>query len=659
MHANIQLLIFGAAAGTLYALLASGLIIVYRSSRVINFAHGAVATVGTYTYLWLINSHSWNKWAALVAGVLASVAVGVLFDYLYMRKLRTADPLARLVCTLGLLILIQALIHPVFGDKDPVPTNLFPQKTWHLPFGSPHYIIGSDRVVIMAITVVISTLLWMLYSFTHFGRATRAAADSERSSQLLGIAPVRIELLNWALGSGLAGLAGILLSTIQQPTLNAYTSVLVTSIAISLVANFRSFGVLVVVGVALGSASALLLRYSGDLQRWTKAPGWDQALPLIVIIAAVVLGGRSVVPKGSDLFRGLPLARKPQRPWMWVGISAAVGILWFTLAPLGVVDSTSVSLITAIALMSLVVLTGYCGQISLGQMSLAALGALGAGRLLEHAGVSPILAILVGGLAAIPVGFLVGLPSVRVRGVNLAIVSLSVAIVLDATIFQSDKLTGAGLGLKFPDAELFGINISALTEQRRFGLFTLLVTILVGGFVIWLRSSALGARMLAVRANERGAAASGLSVAMVKMTAFIIAAFIAGIAGTMFGYHSGQLTWGAFAFFTSITLVSVLYLGGVTSVGGAVLGGLLLANGGLMTHIFSFSGNAQTIVNVLSGFGVMGIVVLHPEGLAGIPRQLGDHFRPRKGRTTEEPDHILKPEEAVAFAEPVSLGETV
>jgi ABC-type branched-subunit amino acid transport system permease subunit len=631
MHANIQLLIFGAAAGTLYALLASGLIIIYRSSRVLNFAQGAIATVGAYSYLWLIHSQGWPKVPAIFGGILASVVIGVVFDYLFIRKLRHADPLARLVCTLGLLILITALIHPIFGNEDPVPVQLFPAKIWHLPFGHPNFIIGSDRVYLMLITIGIAVALWALYAFTRFGRATRAAADNDRASQLLGIAPVRLEVLNWALGSGLAGLAGILLSTLQQPSLNSYTQLLVTAIAIALVANFRSFGVLVIVGILLGSCSALLLRYSQTLSDHTGVPGWDQALPLVVIILAVVLAGRSVVPKGEDVRRGLPLARLPRRPLPWALGASGVGVLWYLFAPIGLVDPTSLSLITAIALMSLVVLTGYCGQISLGQMSLAALGALGAGRILEHVGLTPPLALIAGGLCAVPIGFLVGLPAVRVRGVNLAVVSLSTAIVLDSTVFSSEKLTGAAVGLKYPAATIFGINMNGLSHERAFGIFALLVTLVCGLFVLLVRRASLGARFLAVRANERGSAAQGLSVAQVKLLAFMVAAFLAGISGALMGYRSQQIAWTTFAFFTSITLVSVLYLGGVTSVGGAVLGGLLLANGGLMSHIFSYSGNAETIINVLSGLGVMSIVVVHPEGLAGIPRQIIEHFEKRKG----------------------------
>jgi ABC-type branched-subunit amino acid transport system permease subunit len=653
VHANIQLLIFGAAAGTLYALLASGLIIVFRSSRVLNFAHGAIATVGTYGYLYLINELGWPKVPAVLGGVLASVAVGVAFDALFMRRLRHADALARLVCTLGLMVLINALIHPVFGKQDPVPVQLFPTDTLKLPFGEPAFIIGLDRLILIVITIVICAGLWALYTFTPFGRATRAAADNERAAQLVGIPPQRLETLNWALGSGLAGLAGIFLSTLQQPSLSAYTQVLVTSIAISLVAGFRSFGLLMVVGTVLGSCSALLLRYSQELTEATGVPGWDQALPLVVIIGAVVIGGRSVVPKGAETSRGLPAARLPDRPWLWAGIATAAGLVWFLLAPIGLVDPTTVSLIIAIALMSLVVLTGYCGQISLGQMTVAAMGALGAGRLLEQTGLTPPLALLAGGLLAVPIGLLVGLPAVRVRGVNLAVVGLSVAIVMDATVFSSEKLTGAGLGLRFPTASIFGIDMNGITQQRAFGVFTLAITLLAGAFVLYVRRSALGARFLAVRANERGAAAQGLWVAGTKLQAFAIAAFVAGVAGALLGYRSQQIAWPAFEFFTSITLVSVLYLGGITSVGGAIAGGLMLANGGLMSHVLSFSGDAQTIVNVLSGLGVMSIVVMHPEGLAGVPRQIAEGFRGRRRsrHTSDEPVRTKQAADEPALAE--------
>jgi ABC-type branched-subunit amino acid transport system permease subunit len=623
MHADIQLLILGAAAGTLYALFASGLIIIFRSSLVLNFGHGAVATVGTYSYLWLFNSEKWPLIPAMVGGIAAAVAVGVTFDYVFMRKLRNADPLAKLVCTLGLLVTIQAVIHPIFGDSDPVPVDYLPSHTVKLGFGHPSFFVSSDRLILIAITIGICLALWVLYTFTRFGRATRAAADSERSSQLLGISPTRLELINWGLGSGLAGLAGILLSSIQQPTLNGYTQILVTAIAIALVANFRSFGLLVVAGLILGGCNALLLRYSQNLADATHVPGWDQALPLLVIIGAVVLGGRSVVPRGGEIKRGLPRARMPRRPGLWAVVALVIGVIWYLVIPIGLVDPTSVSLITAIVLMSLVVVTGYCGQISLGQLTMAAVGAWGAGEFLQHViGLNPLLALLLGGLAAVPFGLIVGLPAVRVRGVNLAVVTLSVAVVLQATIFQSRQLTGSDLGLKFPAASLFGLNMNGLSEQRRFGVFVLVITTLVGVGIILLRRSSLGARFLAVRANERGAAASGLSVARIKLLGFVISAFIAGIAGVLLGFRSQQLSWGAFDFFTSITLVSVLYLGGVTSVSGALFGGVLLANGGIASHLLSFSGNAQTIVNLASGIGVMSVVVQHPDGLADLPRRM-------------------------------------
>lgn len=615
MHADIQLAIAGMAPGALLALLALGLQIEFRSSGVLNFAHGAVATLAAYCCLYFFNHLDMPIGLAAVVSVLVAIGVTGLFQLRIIARMPTAPILAKIVATLGLMLLITSAIPLLFGSGQPPLIPLFGNGFYRLPFGNPNFVIGASRAWFIIVTVVLTVVLWAVYRFTTFGRATRAIADNERAAEILGYRPDQIALVNWLLGGLLAGVAGVLLGTLTPPTATGYTLVLIAAIAIALVAKFQSFTVMLVAGLLVGIGQAILLRYDQNLERVTKLSGWGDALPLLIILAIVLFGGQSIAAKGNRLERPLPDVPVAKSPVTAAVVALVLGVLWYVFAPLYLIDYSTSSIDMGIVALSLVVVVGYTGQISLMQMTVAGFGAWAAAKTAAELSVPFPLTIVIAAIGGAVLAFVVGAPAVRVRGINLAVVTLAVAIVMDDMFFSDPGLAGADAGLPMPSASIFGIQLNGLLNPRNLGIVALVVFVLVGLGVYALRRSALGHRMVAVRANERGAAATGINVFRTKLMAFAIAGAIAGTAGSLEAYRTVQTNWDSFAFFTSITILAFAYLGGVTYIAGGVVAGIV-APGGVLAGILHFQGRTEEILAVLGGLGVMSIVIVHPAGLA-------------------------------------------
>jgi len=625
MHIDLQLVIAGLGAGAAIALLAQGLVVIYRGSGVLNFAYGAVATFGTYVYFEARNVWNWPLGVAIVLGMATSCLIGVCFQGLVMRHLRHAPVLAKIVATLGLLVLLQSSIKPIFGDQIPRSKPILGKGSFTLPFGSPRFTIGQDRLWLLGIAVVVSIGLWAFYRWTKFGIATRSTADNERATSLLGYSPERISLINWGAGSALGAFAGIMLSPIVQVTPVFYTTVTIAAIAASLLGGFRSFSLTLLGGIVIGCGQAVLLNHADQLERWTKLGGWPQALPFFIIAAVVITRGRAIPVRDLGRVDSLPTAGTSTRHRSFVvaAVGLGVGLLWFLVLPTRWADPLTASLISALLCLSVVVVTGFVGQISLAQMAFAGLGGFAASKFAVELHLPFPLPLILGALCAVPLGILIGAPAVRVRGVSLAVVTLGAALALENMLFSNYSLTGGPQGTKFPAAKLGPIDLNGVTHPKAYGAFTLIVVILVCLAVAEMRRRPLGLRFLAVRANERGASAIGASLRSSKLTAFGLAAAIAGLAGGLIGYRSLQLSYNSFLVFQSILLVSLAYVGGIAAVSGALVAGTL-AGGGLVdyvlrTYVFNSADLTNRWLPIFTGAMVIVNVVLYPGGLATIP----------------------------------------
>ncbi|HET7721489.1 MAG TPA: branched-chain amino acid ABC transporter permease, partial [Acidimicrobiales bacterium] len=268
------------------------------------------------------------------------------------------------------------------------------------------------------------------------------------------------------------------------------------------------------------------------------------------------------------------------------------------------------SLIGMLVCLSIVVLTGWSGQISLAQMAFAGVAGFSLSRLATEVGVPFPVAPLLAALLAAGAGLLVGLPALRARGVSLAVVTLAGAVVVEEAVFKRPTLTGGFEGSRVPAPA--GLDPS----DPAFGLLVLGVLVVTAVGLANLRATGAGRRLLAVRANERAAAAVGVDVAATRLGAFALSAFLAGVAGALLGYQQGQLSYGSFGVFVSLAYLAVAYLGGVAGIAGAVVGGLLVPSGVAFTLLDL--GRYQLLA---SGLGLMVVTVLAPGGLTGWRRR--------------------------------------
>jgi branched-chain amino acid transport system permease protein len=608
-------LLLGLGAGAVYAGLGLGLVLVHRVSGVVHVAHGAVAAYVAYVFVELravgdlvlpVGRVSLGDEVAFLPAFTLSLAVaaaiGLVAYVLVFRPLRAAPALAGLVASVGLMATLQALIVLRFGGGGrPVPVILPAEPV--AVFGAE---VPRDRLLLAVIVVAAGVVLWAVYRFTRFGLASRAASDDVTGVALLGLSPDVLAAANWVAASVLAGAGGILVAPVTGLDPATTTLLVVPALAAALVGRLVSFGATVAAGLGLGITQSLLL-LAQDNWSWIPRSGVREAVPLVVIMAALAVGAGGRLARGSVAAgRRLPLAPRPRRVAPWAVAGAAAGAA--AVAGFSGQDRMAVvtSLIGMVVCLSIVVLTGWSGQISLAQMAFAGVAGFSLSRLATEAGVPFPVAPLLAALLAAVAGLVVGVPALRARGVSLAVVTLAGAVVVEEAVFKRPTLTGGFGGSRVPAPA--GLEPSSAA----FGLFVLAVLVVTAVGLAWLRTAAPGRRLLAVRANERAAAAVGVDVARTRLGAFALSAFLAGVAGALLGYQQGQLSFGSFGVFVSLAYLAVAYLGGVARIAGAVVGGLLVPSGVAFTLLDL--GRYQLLA---SGLGLMLVTVLAPGGIAG------------------------------------------
>jgi len=614
----------GLGAGAVYAILGLGLVLVYRGSGVVNFAHGAMAMFATFTYVRLVDGGMRETVAMTLTLALSGVG-GVLLYLLIFRPLREAPALAKIVATLGLLLALQSLAVIVFGTETRQVKSLLPTETVTIFDVS----FGRDRLWLFVVTVVIAIALWALYRFSRFGLATQAASENEKGAILLGYSPTLIGAANWALSAILAAIAGILIAPITALTATGFTLLIIPALAAALLGRFTSFALTAAAGILIGVGQSEITLY------WNQT-GAKEALPFIVIILAMVATGKLVPARGTLTEGRNPVAPLTRLRPVAIIAGAALVLVGLFAFDRSLQSALLTSLILAVVALSLVVVTGYVGQISLAQMTFAGVGALAVSKLADGAGVPFPLSILLAALVAVPVGVVIGLPALRVRGVNLAVITIGAAVAIDAMVFQNGDYTGGIDGSPVPDPTLFGLELNPIAHPERYGVFALIVLVLIGGAVANLRRSPTGRRWLAVRHNERAAAAAGINVAAAKLQAFALSAFIAALAGGMLAYLTNRVAFAQFGPIQSIFVVTVAYIGGIASVAGALIAGLL-ANGGFVFTALGELFDAGRYEGVSTGLLLILVAIFYPDGLAVGLHRASDWVRDRLIRRPPSP----------------------
>ena len=670
MTEHLAFFTLGLGNGAVYAALGLALVMTFKSSGVVNFATGAVALYTAYTYAFLRKGELLNPipgfdttvdlggeldvLPAMAISVVVAALLGVLLYLIVFRPMRTAPALAKAVASIGLMLVIQALISLRVGNDAPVVAPIFGRDS--VEFGDS--VIPMDRIWLAVVVVGLAVCAGLALKYTRFGLATEAAAESEKGALVTGLSPDKIAVSNWALSSATAGIGGIVIAPIVPLNPVAYSMFIVPALAAALVGNFASIAWTVVAGLAIG----MLQSESTNLQTvwdWFPQMGAAEAVPLILILVFLLVRGQSLPGRGAVTRQDLGRSPRPQRLLTSTVAGVAVAVIALLVTSGNTRLAVVSSLIFGVIALSQVVVTGYAGQVSLAQLTLAGVGAYSLTRITTDLGVPFPFAPILAALAAMVIGVIVGLPALRVRGLPLMVVTLALAVFLEAFWFRNPDFNGGLQGAPIESPSIFGISLdigSGLEYPRiAFGLMVLVFLTLVAVGVAVLRRSSFGAAMQAVRANERSAAAAGINVGATKLAAFAVASFIAGLGGALLGYQQTLATAGSFTVFAGIALFAVIYIAGVTSVSGGLLAGLI-APGGVIYYLISEYANAGDYYLLVSGVLLVLSVVFNPDGVAGMFHHIKLPFG--GAERTPRPARAVEPA-ATEPGEPVETGDVV
>ncbi len=630
-----QLLLFallGLGSGALIAGIALGVVLTYRGSGIINLSVGAVAMVAGYSF-WALNTGFFGPEfptaAALAITLLVVLVVGALIELVAFRPLRTASPLAKMAASIGVLLVLQGVVLLWFGTTGKQAPSILPTGTVEL-FGVT---VPINRFILAGIVVAVAFGLAMLYRWSRFGLATRAASESEVAALLAGLSPNQLSMVNTLLASVVAGGLGVLAASLTQ--LNAVTLPLqvIPALAAALFARFTSFGIACAAGLLIGVAQSEL-DYLSTLSWFPKdeghaLPGVTDLFVFVVIVIAMFWRGASLPGRGELVEKRLPLAPRPENLVRNSVLAAVVGVVALIVLPFDFRQALTNTIIGATLILSLVAITGYLGQISAMQLAMSGVAGFAISRLATEWGIEFPLAPLIAAVGVTLLGLLVAVSALRVRGVSLAVVTLAAAVMIEQFIFTNASWGGGSGGAPVPQPELLGINLGTNASYRGldgklpspvFGFVALGVAIALCLSVAVVRRTSLGQRMLAVRSNERAAAAGGINVRNVKLVTFALGSFIAAIAGALYAYNFGSVSASRFSALDGLSLIALAYVGGVTFVSGAIFAGLITPEG-LFPHIFDKWVLPEDKVGpwtlLVAGAALIITLIVNPDGIAG------------------------------------------
>ena len=612
----IQFVVLGLGLGGLYALSGQGIVLIYRGSGVVNFSQGAIGAAAAYAF-YELHDNSWNLPFAvsLAIAVIGAGVLGGLIYYLIMRPLRNSSALVRLVATLGVLAVIQSFLLIIYGSEILIVPSFYSQSIVQL--GS-QISIGADQLVIIGVAILVTLVLWLVYKKTSFGLATSAVAENQRAAAALGWSPDRIAGANWVLGAAFGGLAGVLLFPVVTLTVASLTNVVIAALAVALVANFRSFPVTLIAGLVIGAVESVLGRY-------TTITGLANSVPVIVIVLWLMSRGATLPTRGSTLQR-LPELGNGRIRWPFVAFGVVLSLVFIFTLPLQWTNGFTVTFGMGLVILSIVVVSGYAGQLSLCQFALAGVGAYFAGRLVSADHVSFTLALIIGVLGTVPVGALIALPAVRLRGINLAIATLGIGLVIQFMLFGNTSLTGGFVGTNVGENRSFlGIGIDPIASPKRYAVFALVFFVLGALCVARLRRSRLGGRFIAVRTNERAAASIGVSLARTKLAAFAVGSALAALGGIILAFSQTNIEYSSqFDYSNSYLLMAYAVIGGLGYASGSVVGATF-ASGALGAVIVSNLISSETVtayVPLVGGILLLATLLQAPEGVAGLNAEM-------------------------------------
>ncbi|MEX2459171.1 MAG: ABC transporter permease [Actinomycetota bacterium] len=563
MSTFITFTVLGIATGAIYAVAASGLVVTYVTSGIFNIAHGAIGMFAAFLYWQLHIDWGWGSLPSfLVVVFVLAPLMGALIERVLVRNLRDASIAQSLVVTVGLMVLLLGLAQSIWPpNQSRTAVGFFVPKG--IKFGEV-FITGHQLVTMLAGGLV-AAFIYLFLNRTRIGVAMRAVVDDRNLASLTGARPNRVSQLSWAIGASLAALAGILLAPILSLNVITLTLLIVNAFAAAMVGRLKSLPMTFAGAMVLGLIENYAIGYL-NLSGWLAA--LQPSLPTIFLFLVLIFMPGARLRAGRLV--GAVTPRVPSARRALVGSGVLLVAAWVLSGVLSGGDRLYAmqGLGLAIIMLSLVVLTGYGGQVSLGQMTFAGVGAYvmaktGGGDTIQGLA----LAILVTGA----LGAIVALPSLRLQGLYLALWTMAFALLMENLFFGNVLGLGA---IPIGRLSLFGFS---LADDRTYMVFLAVVFALMGMMVLAIRRGPFGRLLMAMRDSPVACATLGLSLTRTKLTVFMLSAAMAGLGGALFAGGLTNVGSVEYLMLQSLPLLLLAVIGGITTVSGALLGGAAFA----------------------------------------------------------------------------------
>ena len=606
-----QTILIGAMTGLAYAVLAAGLVLVYRATKVVNFAHGEIGAFGAAVLALLVLEYDWSFFVALPVALVIGAAIGAAVELLVVRRLFRAPRLVLLVATIGVaqLLFVCQLLLPGVEKSAPYPSPL----DRNLEIGG--VLLGSPHFMVLALVPATIAGLSVFLGRTPYGIAIRASAENPDRAELAGISTKRISTVVWILAAVLAVLTAVLVNPLRGtvvglPAVALGPSLLLRALAAALLGRMTSMPKALAGGVAVGVVEAVIFSNSGS-------PGIVDVV-LFVVILCLVLLQRNEHDPGSlpTASAARPVPERLRSVW-WVRhmmpmLSAAALLLAVVLPLLLTAPSQTFALsrmlLFALIGLSVTVLTAWAGQLSLGQFGFVGLGAFVTVGLTSR-GVPFLAAVTYGAVAGVLAALLIGFPALRVRGLFLAVTTLGFAVAARTWLFEQPLFLGEDTVAFMPRPTVLGVDLTSQRSYYYLCLIALLGALLV---VVRLRGSGIGRTIIAAKDNEAAASSFAVSPAVAKLTAFAVAGGLAALGGGLLAGLFVQFDAKSFGPEASLQIVAMVVIGGLGSVAGPLLGAVYVVG------LPGLLGASGTVALLTSSIGLLVLLLYLPSGLVGV-----------------------------------------
>ncbi len=617
----------GIALGSIYAIAASGLVVTYVSSGVLNFAFGSIAYFLARFYYYLNTEHGWDQIPALVVSVfLAGSALGAFLYVVLFRHLRQSSPLIKIVSSIGVSVALPPAALMLFGNetinsapglaKEPVHTYKI--------FGA---VVDLNQVIAFGCVLAVVIAGTLILQFTDVGLKVRAMVDTEAMTSLSGVSPAKISICVWMVTTALAGLAGVLAAPNSGLTPYGMTALMASAFAAVVAARLRSLPAAVGVAMGMGVITDVSQKYLPVNSSLTSA--LLISIPFFVmgafLFAYILVSGR--INEASSTGGALDNAIRPMGGSDTASASSDIAVVktrsgwsYYMLGPVVVIAIVALlpvlfsgywltllagGLAFAVIFLSFTMVVGEGGMIWLCQASFAGCGAIATAQLATNHGLNPLLAVLLGGLIATPIGIVIGLLTIRLGNLYVALVTLTFGLLAETLIFTRDIFYKDGIGVAVSRPAF-------LANDRPFAYFVLAVFAVIALIVVNLRRSTTGLALAALRYSEQGARTVGLSIVGMKLLVAAIGTFIAAIGGGLLALDYGSALPTTYATFAGLVWLAVFVTVGLRSVTAAIVAGISfnLVPGVFQTYLSAGWGNVPTL---LFGIGAVAVAV-NPDG---------------------------------------------